>query len=150
MYRIVKNVSTSDYRFTMIGFRHFEVVICIVFKWLNVYISDTFCMYKKVWILVRKLHSFQSILTWNNLYWNFADRITSVVYIRTLQDVDILAVLDFKILCFRPETPGFYPSCWLTKHGTAQWHPYFPKKHLWMFCITYEGARCTLMSVYRP
>ena len=36
-------------------------------------------------------------------------------------------------------------------YGTAQWHPYFPKKHLWrcsVYFITYEGAQCTLKSVY--
>ena len=35
---------------------------------------------------------------------------------RPPQYVDVLAVLDFQIPCFRPETPGFYPRCLLTKH----------------------------------
>ena len=29
---------------------------------------------------------------------------------RPMQDVDVLAVLDFEIPCSRPETPGFHPK----------------------------------------
>ena len=35
--------------------------------------------------------------------------------IRLPQDVDVLAVLDFQIPCFRSETPGFYSRCLLIK-----------------------------------
>ena len=38
-----------------------------------------------------------------------------VLLIRPPQDVDVLAVLDFQILCFRPETPILYPISLLTK-----------------------------------
>ena len=40
---------------------------------------------------------------------------------RPPQDVEVLAVLDFQILCFRPETPGSYCICLSTKaivHGS--------------------------------
>ena len=40
----------------------------------------------------------------------------SVISTRPPQDVDVLAVLDFQIPFSRPETPGFYPRCLLTKH----------------------------------
>ena len=32
------------------------------------------------------------------------------------QDVDIHAVLDFRIPCYRPKTPSFYSRFLLTKH----------------------------------
>jgi len=35
---------------------------------------------------------------------------------RPPQDVDVLAVLDFQIPCFRPETPVLYPRRLLTNH----------------------------------
>ena len=35
---------------------------------------------------------------------------------RPPQDVDILAVLDLQITCFRPETPALYPRSLLTNH----------------------------------
>ena len=38
------------------------------------------------------------------------------VSIRPPRDVDVLAVLDFQIPCFRPETPGLYPRSLPTNH----------------------------------
>ena len=35
---------------------------------------------------------------------------------RAPQDVDVLAVLDFQILCFRPESPVLYPKMLLANH----------------------------------
>ena len=35
---------------------------------------------------------------------------------RPPQDVDVLAVLDFKIPCFHPETPALYLRSLLTNH----------------------------------
>ena len=33
------------------------------------------------------------------------------------QDVEVLAVQDFQIPCFRPEGPGLYPQSLFAKHG---------------------------------
>ena len=40
----------------------------------------------------------------------------SDILIRPSQEVDVLAVLDFQIPCFRPETPAFYARSELTNH----------------------------------
>ena len=45
-----------------------------------------------------------------------AQALDSLVTGRSPQDVDVLAVLDFEIPRFRPETPGIYPRCLLTNH----------------------------------
>ena len=36
-------------------------------------------------------------------------KVRFIIQTRPPQDVDVLAVLDFQIPCFCPETPGFYP-----------------------------------------
>ena len=36
--------------------------------------------------------------------------------IRPPQDVDVLAVVDFQIPCYRPETPALYPRRLLINH----------------------------------
>ena len=41
-------------------------------------------------------------------------------------------------MALRSDTPIFLRNT----YGGAQWHPYFPKKHLWrcsVYFITYEG-----------
>ena len=36
--------------------------------------------------------------------------------VRPLQDVDVLAVLDFQISCFRPKSPALYPKSLPANH----------------------------------
>ena len=55
-----------------------------------------------------------------------AYQILHVLSIRPLQDVDVLAVLDFQIPCFRTETPPPYPKWLLTNQeglGRKLGHP---------------------------
>ena len=57
---------------------------------------------------------------WHKIQTIVVYRICSVLFYyvstRPPQDVDVIAVLDFQIPCFRPETPALYPRSLLTNH----------------------------------
>ena len=46
---------------------------------------------------------------------SMSGRMISVIT-RPPQNVDVLAILDFKFPCSRPKTPGLYSRCLRTKH----------------------------------